>query len=63
MIALAISKTIGFRVSAEDEARGVDLSEHREVAYVFTDEAPVEQDYLAGVARDVDAEEGKPVSV
>ncbi|GAA1138463.1 ammonium transporter [Ornithinicoccus hortensis] len=63
VIALAISKTIGFRVSAEDEARGVDLSEHREVAYVFTDDAPVEQDYLAGVARDVGAEEGKPVSV
>ncbi|WP_109473397.1 ammonium transporter [Ornithinimicrobium cavernae] len=33
LIALAIARTIGFRVSAEDEERGVDLSEHSELAY------------------------------
>ena len=33
LIGLAIARTIGFRVSAEDEERGVDLSEHRETAY------------------------------
>ena len=35
IIGFAIHKTIGFRVSAEDEERGVDLSEHAETAYVF----------------------------
>jgi Amt family ammonium transporter len=39
IIALAIHKTIGFRVSPEDEARGVDLSEHSESAYAFGDES------------------------
>ncbi|OLT18754.1 ammonia channel protein [Serinicoccus sp. CUA-874] len=38
LIGLAIARTIGFRVSAEDEARGVDLSEHSESAYAFGDE-------------------------
>lgn len=33
VIALAIKYTIGFRVSAEDEESGVDLSEHSESAY------------------------------
>lgn len=37
VIALAIHKTIGFRVAPEDEERGVDLSEHSEMAYSFTD--------------------------
>ncbi|OLT23018.1 ammonia channel protein [Ornithinimicrobium sp. CNJ-824] len=37
LIGLAIARTIGFRVSPEDEARGVDLSEHRESAYAFGD--------------------------
>lgn len=35
VIALAIHKTIGFRVSHEDEVVGVDLSEHAETAYEF----------------------------
>lgn len=38
LIGLAIARTVGFRVSAEDEARGVDLSEHAESAYAFGDE-------------------------
>jgi Amt family ammonium transporter len=38
LIALAIARTVGFRVSAEDEARGVDLSEHSESAYAFEEE-------------------------
>ena len=38
IIGLAIAKTIGFRISAEDEARGVDLAEHSESAYAFGDE-------------------------
>lgn len=37
LIALAIHKTIGFRVAPEDEERGVDLSEHSETAYSFID--------------------------
>lgn len=39
LIGLAIHRTIGFRVSAEDEARGVDLSEHSESAYTFGEES------------------------
>jgi Amt family ammonium transporter len=35
VIGLAIHKTIGFRVSHEDELAGVDLSEHAETAYEF----------------------------
>jgi Amt family ammonium transporter len=35
VIGIAIDKTIGFRVSHEDELRGVDLSEHAETAYEF----------------------------
>ena len=38
-IALAVARTVGFRVSAEDEARGVDLSEHAESAYALGEEA------------------------
>jgi hypothetical protein len=30
-----IDKTMGFRVSAEDEATGVDLTQHAETAYDF----------------------------
>ncbi len=37
LIAVAIHKTIGFRVAPEDEERGVDLSEHSEMAYTFSD--------------------------
>ncbi|HLS39751.1 MAG TPA: ammonium transporter [Ornithinicoccus sp.] len=37
VIAVAIARTIGFRVRPEDEAVGVDLTEHKEVAYVFVD--------------------------
>ncbi|MGY1814621.1 ammonium transporter [Blastococcus sp. SYSU D00820] len=33
LIALAVQKTLGLRLTAEDEARGVDLVEHAEVAY------------------------------
>jgi len=36
-IGLAIHKTVGFRVSAEAEAAGVDRSEHAESAYDFAD--------------------------
>ncbi|GAA1174858.1 ammonium transporter [Ornithinimicrobium humiphilum] len=39
LIGLAIHKTLGFRVSPEDEARGVDLSEHSESAYTFGEES------------------------
>lgn len=39
LIALAIHRTMGFRVSAEDEARGVDLAEHSESAYAFDEAA------------------------
>src|SRR6478752_1397121 len=35
IIGLAIHKTIGFRVSHEDEVAGVDLTEHAETAYEF----------------------------
>lgn len=38
IIGSAIAKTIGFRVSAEDEDRGVDLSLHDELAYEFIEE-------------------------
>jgi Amt family ammonium transporter len=30
-----IDKTMGFRVSAEDEATGVDVTQHAETAYEF----------------------------
>lgn len=35
VIGIAIDKTIGFRVSHEDEVRGIDLAEHAETAYEF----------------------------
>ncbi len=35
LIGVVLAKTMGFRVSAEDEERGVDLSEHAETAYEF----------------------------
>ena len=35
VIGLAIHKTIGFRVTADNEVSGVDLSEHAETAYEF----------------------------
>ncbi|NKX54853.1 ammonium transporter [Arthrobacter sp. E918] len=35
VIGLAIHRTIGFRVSREDEIAGVDVSEHAETAYEF----------------------------
>ncbi|WP_010148157.1 ammonium transporter [Serinicoccus profundi] len=50
IIGLAIAKTIGFRVSAEDEARGVDLSEHSESAYAFG-EGDASYDPIAEEAR------------
>lgn len=37
IIAFAIDKTIGFRVSQDDEVRGVDLANHAETAYEFND--------------------------
>lgn len=42
LIALAITRTVGFRVSAEDEDRGVDLSEHAESAYAFEEQRRTE---------------------
>jgi Amt family ammonium transporter len=39
VIGMAIHKTIGFRISPEDEARGVDLAEHSESAYSFGEES------------------------
>jgi ammonium transporter, Amt family len=36
ILALIINKTIGFRVSAEDEVTGVDETEHAESAYDFS---------------------------
>jgi len=44
LIAFVIHKTMGFRIPPEDEAGGIDQSEHREVAYdlemarAYTDE-------------------------
>ncbi|WP_298251352.1 ammonium transporter [uncultured Arthrobacter sp.] len=35
VIGLAIHRTIGFRISPDDEVSGVDLSEHAETAYEF----------------------------
>ncbi|MHA7238499.1 ammonium transporter [Arthrobacter sp. TMS1-12-1] len=35
IIGLAIHKTIGFRISPDDEVSGVDLTEHAETAYEF----------------------------
>ena len=35
VIGLAIAKTIGFRISMEDEERGVDMAAHGETAYEF----------------------------
>jgi Amt family ammonium transporter len=37
VIGLAIHKTVGFRVSREDELAGVDRSEHAETAYAFAE--------------------------
>ncbi|QYF89235.1 ammonium transporter [Arthrobacter sp. PAMC25284] len=37
VIGLAIHKTVGFRVSHEDEVAGVDRSEHAETAYAFAE--------------------------
>ncbi len=50
LIAVAISRTVGFRVSPEDEARGVDLSEHAESAYAFGEE-PVSGEPLGDQVR------------
>ena len=50
IIALAIAKTIGFRVSPEDEERGIDLSEHSESAYAFS-EGDASYDPIAEEAR------------
>ena len=36
VIAVAIHKTIGLRVSSDDEAEGLDLSQHQETAYSFS---------------------------
>ena len=35
IIGLAIHKTIGFRITAEEEIAGVDLTQHAETAYEF----------------------------
>ncbi len=35
VIGMAIEKTIGFRISEEDEETGIDLAEHAETAYEF----------------------------
>ena len=37
VIGLTIHKTLGFRVSHEDELAGVDLSQHAETAYAFAE--------------------------
>ena len=36
VIAMAIHKTIGLRVSEDAEAEGLDLAEHQETAYSFS---------------------------
>jgi ammonium transporter, Amt family len=36
VIAIVIHKTIGLRVSSDDEAEGLDLSQHQETAYSFS---------------------------
>jgi len=58
VIALAIAKTIGFRVSAEDEERGVDLSEHAELAYEFGPLGGLSADGDRAVSKDEVVEEG-----
>ncbi|GAA4877469.1 ammonium transporter [Serinicoccus chungangensis] len=50
VIALVIARTIGFRVSPEDEERGIDLSEHSESAYAFS-EGDASYDPIAEEAR------------
>ncbi|WP_298890883.1 ammonium transporter [uncultured Serinicoccus sp.] len=50
LIALVIARTIGFRVSPEDEERGIDLSEHSESAYAFS-EGDASYDPIAEEAR------------
>ena len=35
ILAKVIDKTMGFRVTAEDEATGVDITQHAETAYEF----------------------------
>lgn len=37
IIATVINRTLGFRVEPEDEVGGIDLSEHAETAYEYTD--------------------------
>jgi Amt family ammonium transporter len=37
VIGLAIHKTLGFRVSREDELAGVDRTQHAETAYAFAE--------------------------
>ena len=59
LIALAIAKTIGFRVSAEDEERGVDLSEHAEFAYEFGPLGGLSADGDRAVSKDEVTEPGK----
>ncbi|WP_256841391.1 ammonium transporter [Ornithinimicrobium cryptoxanthini] len=55
VIALAIARTVGFRVSPEDEERGVDLSEHAEFAYEFGTLGSVAPDHEAVVSQEVSA--------
>ncbi|MFX0538411.1 ammonium transporter [Ornithinimicrobium sp. Y1847] len=51
LIAIAIHKTIGFRVSAEDEERGIDLAQHSESAYAFDGAAGGSYDPIAEETR------------
>ncbi len=43
LIGLAIAKTIGFRISLQDEERGVDISAHGESAYEFDSNKSVDE--------------------
>ena len=70
LIALAVHKTMGLRLSTESEAAGIDLDQHAEVAYdlegtVHTPgTAPTPQAVIASAERLVatSASEGRPTT-
>ena len=64
ILAKIIDKTMGFRVSAEDEATGVDITQHAETAYDF---GSIHLGHTVGPAvtgadQEVPAREAEPVT-
>ncbi|BCI92414.1 hypothetical protein NIIDMKKI_76200 [Mycobacterium kansasii] len=54
VLALLIERSMGFRLSREDEVSGVDLTQHAETAYpegVYGHQAPGARRWAAGLAR------------